>query len=233
MSAMLEVADLHAYYGKSHILHGVTFAVGEGEIVSLLGRNGVGRSTAIKTVMGQVRSMLRQAAWDHPGEPPSHTLRAFERAADGIELRATGTALLAHLRLRADHRWSMTWTNAGHPPPILLDPGGHATLLDGHDILFGFPGLAASPRRDHHHDLEPGSTVFLYTDGLVERRGSDLDQGTDRLRQLLAENRTVPPAELVDLAVDTLAPDSPDDVVAFAVHFPEPGSPSPGAACTR
>ena len=52
---MLEVTDLHAYYGKSHILHGVTFAVGEGEIVSLLGRNGVGRSTAIKTVMGQVR----------------------------------------------------------------------------------------------------------------------------------------------------------------------------------
>ena len=55
MSAMLEVADLHAYYGKSHILHGVTFAVGEGEIVSLLGRNGVGRSTTIKTIMGQVR----------------------------------------------------------------------------------------------------------------------------------------------------------------------------------
>jgi branched-chain amino acid transport system ATP-binding protein len=55
MSAMLEVTDLHAYYGKSHILHGVTFAVGQGEIVSLLGRNGVGRSTAIKTVMGQVR----------------------------------------------------------------------------------------------------------------------------------------------------------------------------------
>ncbi|HZB38108.1 MAG TPA: ABC transporter ATP-binding protein [Beijerinckiaceae bacterium] len=52
---MLEVADLHAYYGKSHILHGVTFAVGEGEIVSLLGRNGVGRSTTIKTIMGQVR----------------------------------------------------------------------------------------------------------------------------------------------------------------------------------
>ena len=52
---MLEVTDLHAYYGKSHILQGVSFAVGEGEIVSLLGRNGVGRSTAIKTVMGQVR----------------------------------------------------------------------------------------------------------------------------------------------------------------------------------
>ncbi len=51
---MLEVKNLHAYYGKSHILHGVHLQVGAGEIVSLLGRNGVGRSTTIKSVMGQV-----------------------------------------------------------------------------------------------------------------------------------------------------------------------------------
>src|SRR3546814_5249133 len=52
--AMLQVRDLHAYYGKSHILHGVSFDVGAGEIVSLLGRNGVGRSTTIKAIMGDV-----------------------------------------------------------------------------------------------------------------------------------------------------------------------------------
>ena len=51
---MLEVKDLHAYYGKSHILHGVHLNVQSGEIVSLLGRNGVGRSTTIKAIMGQV-----------------------------------------------------------------------------------------------------------------------------------------------------------------------------------
>ena len=51
---MLEVKDLHAYYGKSHILHGVHLNVQKGEIVSLLGRNGVGRSTTIKAIMGQV-----------------------------------------------------------------------------------------------------------------------------------------------------------------------------------
>ena len=51
---MLEVRDLHAYYGKSHILHGVHLTVGDGEIVSLLGRNGVGRSTTIKAIMGMV-----------------------------------------------------------------------------------------------------------------------------------------------------------------------------------
>jgi branched-chain amino acid transport system ATP-binding protein len=52
---MLEVHDLHAYYGQSHILRGVDLAVDEGEIVSLLGRNGVGRSTTCKAVMGLVR----------------------------------------------------------------------------------------------------------------------------------------------------------------------------------
>lgn len=53
-AVMLDVRDLHAYYGKSHVLHGVNMHVQEGEIVSLLGRNGVGRSTLVKAVMGQV-----------------------------------------------------------------------------------------------------------------------------------------------------------------------------------
>ncbi|WP_321933947.1 ABC transporter ATP-binding protein [Paraburkholderia sp. J8-2] len=54
-NSMLEVRGLHAYYGKSHILHGVEMQVGEGEIVALLGRNGVGRSTLAKAIMGLVR----------------------------------------------------------------------------------------------------------------------------------------------------------------------------------
>ncbi len=56
MSALLEIRDLHAYYGKSHVLHGVNLDVAEGEIVSLLGRNGVGRSTTVKAVMGLVQA---------------------------------------------------------------------------------------------------------------------------------------------------------------------------------
>ncbi|WP_187364150.1 ABC transporter ATP-binding protein [Massilia genomosp. 1] len=56
MSAILEIKNLHAFYGKGHILHGVDLRIGKGEIVSLLGRNGVGRSTLVKAVMGQVNA---------------------------------------------------------------------------------------------------------------------------------------------------------------------------------
>ena len=51
---MLEVGNLHAYYGKSHILQGVDLCINAGEVVSLLGRNGVGRSTTVKAIMGEV-----------------------------------------------------------------------------------------------------------------------------------------------------------------------------------
>jgi branched-chain amino acid transport system ATP-binding protein len=56
MSTLLEIKNLNAFYGKSHVLHGVNMLVKQGEIVSLLGRNGVGRSTTIKAAMGQVES---------------------------------------------------------------------------------------------------------------------------------------------------------------------------------
>ena len=51
---LVAVEDLHTYYGKSHILHGVSLTVGKGEVVGLLGRNGVGKSTTLKTIMGLV-----------------------------------------------------------------------------------------------------------------------------------------------------------------------------------
>jgi branched-chain amino acid transport system ATP-binding protein len=51
---LLEVEDIHTYYGKSHVLHGVSLEVGAGEVVGLLGRNGVGKSTTLKTIMGLI-----------------------------------------------------------------------------------------------------------------------------------------------------------------------------------
>ncbi|HEY4925300.1 MAG TPA: ABC transporter ATP-binding protein [Roseiarcus sp.] len=74
---MLEVDDLHAYYGKSHILHGVSFRIGAGEIVSLLGRNGVGRSTTIKALMGDVapKGSIRFKGEEIAGLKPHQTAR--------------------------------------------------------------------------------------------------------------------------------------------------------------
>jgi branched-chain amino acid transport system ATP-binding protein len=68
---MLEVRDLHAYYGKSHILQGVDLDVGAGEVVSLVGRNGVGRSTTVKAIMGEVapRGVIRFKGHDIAGLP--------------------------------------------------------------------------------------------------------------------------------------------------------------------
>jgi branched-chain amino acid transport system ATP-binding protein len=54
-ASLVRVEEVHTYYGKSHILHGVSLTVGPGEVVGLLGRNGVGKSTTLKTIMGLVR----------------------------------------------------------------------------------------------------------------------------------------------------------------------------------
>jgi GAF domain-containing protein len=189
------------------------------EILAVCVGDVVGHTLRAATLMGQVRAMLRQAGWDHPGEPPSHALTALELATTGLGLAATGTAVLAHLRRTVAGQWSMTWSNAGHPPPVLLCPDGSTMLLEGHDILFGYPELRTGPRCDHDQVLEPGSTLFLYTDGLVECRGCDVDERIDRLRLLLAGLRGRPPAEMVDTAVEVLAPEARDDVVAFAIHL--------------
>ena len=75
MSALLEVHDLHAFYGKSHVLQGVNIDIAEGEVVALLGRNGVGRSTTAKAIMGEVapKGTIRFRGQDIAGQP-SHVI---------------------------------------------------------------------------------------------------------------------------------------------------------------
>jgi branched-chain amino acid transport system ATP-binding protein len=75
---MLALQDVHTYYGKSHVLHGVSLEVGAGEVVGLLGRNGVGKSTTLKTVMGLVRpaeGRVRFEGRDVTGLAPHHVAR--------------------------------------------------------------------------------------------------------------------------------------------------------------
>ena len=110
---MLQIQGLHAYYGKSHILHGVDLQVGEGEIVSLLGRNGSGRSTTVKTIMGLVHG---EGSVQLRGQPILG-LPAFDIAHRGIgyvpenrdifpKLTVRQNLQLGEKRGRKNPRWS-------------------------------------------------------------------------------------------------------------------------------
>ena len=111
---MLSLKDVNAYYGKSHILHGVQFDVGAGEIVALLGRNGSGRSTTVKTIMGLVEGS-GSITWRNK---PILGLKAFEIAHLGIgyvpENRDIFPTLTVHQNLQLGQkvagqsgRWSL------------------------------------------------------------------------------------------------------------------------------
>ncbi|WP_281386353.1 SpoIIE family protein phosphatase [Saccharothrix violaceirubra] len=178
------------------------------------------------TLMGQVRSMGRQAAWERPAGPPSAVVTALEQACVATGLAATGTMIQAHLLPLADssREWVLTWANAGHPPPVVRHADGTTTILHGHDMLFGHPHLRDRPVLDHQVRLLPGDTVVFYTDGLIERRGSDIDEGITNLREVLAALRvTDDPRHLVDECVRRLLVPvgrHDDDVVLLAAHIP-------------
>ena len=114
MTALLEVDGLHAYYDKSHILHGVHLRIAQGEIVSLLGRNGVGRSTTIKAIMGMVN---REGSVKFKGRELTG-MKAFEIANQGLgyvpenrdifpTLTVRQNLMLGEKRRKAQGGWTM------------------------------------------------------------------------------------------------------------------------------
>jgi serine phosphatase RsbU (regulator of sigma subunit) len=114
----------------------------------------------------------------------------------------------------------LRWARAGHPPPVLIGPDGDVSVLDtkSADLLLGvFPD---TPREDRVVDLDCGSTVLLYTDGLVERRDRDIDEGTDALVAALRDCAGLPLEELCDRVLERLfLPDAEDDVAVLAVRL--------------
>jgi anti-sigma regulatory factor (Ser/Thr protein kinase) len=109
--------------------------------------------------------------------------------------------------------------SAGHPPPLLIDPGGGAHFLEeGRSVPLG--AYAATRYPEAVVRLEPGSTIVLYTDGLVERRGSSLYQGLERL-VTESSGQTAEPESLCERLVDALVGDRPppDDVALLAAHL--------------
>ena len=203
-----------------------------------------GHDMRAATMMGQVRSMLRQADLDLHQQGPAQILTAVEDASYALSLDATGTLIHAHLSPldsvgshgaspdRASSSsdgsssygsWSLTWTNAGHPPMLLAGPDGHVERLAEHGVLM-WPALKRLLRTDQQRTLLPGSTLLLYTDGLIEQRGRNLDDAIDRAAAILsASSPEQPLPDLVrQLTNEIASPRADDDLALLAVRIVAP-----------
>ena len=151
-----------------------------GETMLVIG-DVTGHDIAAAAAMGQLRIALRSLAVDRDDAPAQLLVRleSVLGSLGGEPLMAS--CVVGRVERDGEQGRRFRWTNAGHPPPLLVLPGGEVRCLDSTpELLLGV--RAGTPRTDHVVDLPPGAVVLLYTDGLVERRGSDLDTGIERLR---------------------------------------------------
>ncbi|WP_371782289.1 SpoIIE family protein phosphatase [Streptosporangium subroseum] len=189
---------------------GTSLAVTVGDIT--------GHDLHAATLMGQVRSMLRQAVLDHPVLGPAAAVSALEHACRTLPLAATGSLIHGRLDQQTD-AWTFTWTNAGHPPPLLLHPDGHVERLTPRNVLF-YPAMFAITRTEHQRRLPPGSILLLYTDGLIDRPGNDLDADVDHAIRLLTTHHHRPLPDLLHaLAAQIVGPRPTDDIALLAIRI--------------
>lgn len=174
----------------------------------------MGHDIAAAAAMGELRSVLRSYAYDGAG--PADVLDRLDRLVQGFDL-ALATAVYGTLSL---HRGGgrLTYCNAGHMPPVLRMPDGRVrTLDDGSSWLIGVASRLG-PRTNSAIWMPSGSTLVLYTDGLVERHRRHLDEGLGRLCRALAG--TVPdatPDGLCDRVMEAMVDDGVTDDLALLV----------------
>lgn len=181
------------------------FAVAVGDVV--------GHGLQAAAVMGMLRSSLGTAM--RAMRSPARALEALDLYACSVE-HALGTTAV---KVLVDPRNALlTYSSAGHLPPVLLCPDGTCDLLDQATA----PPLGA--RAEHASFPEataacaPGQTLVLYTDGLVERRGEDIDTGLRRLTEALSRHRRLGVERLADaLLRDLTLSDGPCDDVALVI----------------
>lgn len=173
--------------------------------------------------MGQIRSSLRAYALA-TDSPPAHVLDLVDRLVTSQSLRRS-SCVLATIDLDRD---VMRWSNAGHLPPLLVVGDDVRFLADRHGGLLGVP-RPGHARRDSEVELPPGASVVLYTDGVVERRGEDIDRGLARLRSAVAKATADPATTPDEVSEQILAAMFPvqtraDDVAVLVLRrSPEPG----------
>lgn len=202
------------------------FVLRDGALILAVG-DVVGHDLEAAAGMAQLRNMLRAYSWSEQ-KPPSKIVEWLDLACLNIAEVSMATLICGRLTCSADGRYELSWTNAGHPPPLLVTRDGDARyLLDGHAPLLG---LGVSPvRPDGGVPLPPGSTLVLYTDGLVESPRDAIDDGLDRLRRNAA---SLVHRDLDDFTDELLEssrpPHNEDDVAMLAVRIPaEPGARPP------
>lgn len=179
-----------------------------------------GHDQGAAVAMAQVKNLLRGTAYG-VGRDPGQVLAAVDRAMQSLEVDALATAVLAYVEdpddSGPDRR--LRWSNAGHPPPLLLTADGEARLLvvDGEPELMLGVGPGAD-RTSSVADLPAGATVVLFTDGLVERRGASIDDGLGWITDTLRGRQDLDPGALCDLLLAEALPGVEDDVALVAVR---------------
>jgi hypothetical protein len=180
--------------------------------------------------MGELRNLLRGIAVT-TGSPPCQVMSRFDEAVTHLtatDLTAadmTGaelaTAIYARIEGVPGGPRRLVWCNAGHPPPLLTGPDGSARYLDHPSGLL--IGLDDHDRVDGETDLPPGSTLLLYTDGLVETRHRPIGDGLAHLHHEAASlSRRLgdqPLDTLCDQLLDRLSPTGTDDVALLAARI--------------
>ncbi|MBB2900933.1 PAS domain S-box-containing protein [Kineococcus radiotolerans] len=182
--------------------------------------------------MAQLRNLLRGVSMTL-GEPPAAVLAGLDRAAHHLGVGVIATAVVAQVEQtpaeRAAGLRTLRWSNAGHPPPVLIGADGTARLLHTPpDLLLGL--LPDAARTDHTVTLEPGATVVLYTDGLVERRGAPLPDGLEWLRTTLEQLHHLSAEELCDALLARLDGAAEDDIALLVLRAHPEDGPRPAEA---
>ena len=198
------------------------FPTAEGTTSLVIG-DVTGHDREAAAAMGQLRNLLRGIAYA-VGQPPAAVLGALDRAVRDLQVPAMATAVLAHVGPLPDGGAGrlLRWSNAGHPPPLLVHPAGAdgvparvEVLETDTDLLLGVD--PATGRSDHTRALAPGCRVLLYTDGLVERRGTSLDRGLEWLADAVARLAHLPLEQMCDALLAQLPGRVEDDVALLAV----------------
>ena len=179
----------------------------------------VGHDLTAAAEMAQIRNLLRGCAW-HGTASPSEVLMRLDDVVLGLDVTSWATGVYGRLEAAGD-KHVLRWSNAGHPPPLLLAPGGPARLL--HRPVDAPIGLARMTRTENDEAVPAGTTVLLYTDGLVERRGEDIDVGLQRLVEVATALGAPPLEQWCDALLDGMTPSlQEDDLVLLAVRTPAP-----------